>query len=71
MCCFLFFSGKYDKRYNKLKIYIFISFNYFNNLETSLRYSGVSNILLILNFSLPFILFLTFYLYSNFKINHA
>ena len=72
MCCFLFFSGKYDKRYNKLKVYIFLLVLIILIIsETSLRYSGVSNILLILNFSLPFILFLTFYLYSHFKINYA
>ena len=72
MCCFLFFSGKYDKRYNKLKVYIFLLVLIILIIsETSLRYSGVSNILLFLNFSLPFILFLTFYLYSHFKINYA
>ena len=72
MCCFLFFSGKYDKRYNKLKVYIFLLVLIILIIsETSLRYSGVSNILLFLNFSLPFILFLTFYLYSYFKINNA
>ena len=72
MCCFLFFSGKYDKRYNKLKVYIFLLVLIILIIsETSLRYSGVSNILLFLNFSLPFILFLTFYLYSHFKIKYA
>ena len=70
--CFLFFSGKFDSRYNKIKIYIFLTVLFIIIIsETALRYSGLSNFLLILNFSLPFILFFIFYFFSYLKINNA
>ncbi len=72
ICCFLFISGKFNKNYNKLKIYIFLSVLFLIIIsETSLRYSTASNILFFLYFFIPFFLFLIFYIFSYFKINNA
>ena len=70
--CFLFISGKFDKNYSRLKIYIFLSVLLLIIIsETSLRYSTSSNILFALYLLIPFILFLIFYLFSYFKVNNA
>ena len=70
--CFLIFSGKFDSKYNKIKIYIFLTVLFIIIIsETALRYSGISNFQLILNFLLPFFFFLFFYFFSYFKINNA
>ena len=72
ICCFLFISGKFNKNYDRLKIYIFLAVLLLIIIsETSLRYSTTSNILFFLYFLIPFVLFLIFYLFSYFKINNA
>ena len=72
ICCFLFISGKFNKNYDKLKIYIFLGVLLLIIIsETSLRYSTASDILFFLYFLIPFFLFLIFYLFSYFKINNA
>jgi len=71
-CCFLLISGKFDINYKKIKIKIFAIIIFILLIsEISLRYSSISNIFLTLNFLLPFILFIFFYLYSNLKIKNA
>jgi lipopolysaccharide export system permease protein len=71
-CCFLLISGKFDINYKKIKIKIFAIIIFILLIsEISLRYSSISNIFLTLNFLLPFILFIFFYLYSSLKIKNA
>ena len=72
ICCFLFFSGKFNNNYEKFKkLIFFIVLVLIIISETSLRYSTTSSIFLFLYFLIPFALFLIFYLFSYYKINHA
>ncbi len=72
MCCFLFFSGKFNNNYEKLKkLIFFVVLVLIIISETSLRYSTTSSIFMFLYFLIPFALFLTFYLFSYFRINYA
>ena len=72
MCCLLFLSSKYGKDYNKIKIYLFLLILLTIVIsESSLRYIGENNILLILIFSIPFILFIIFYFFSYLKFKNV
>ncbi len=72
LCCFLFISGKYKPNYDKVKRYIFLIIVLLIIIsETSLRYSTSSNISLILYLFTPFLIFLTLYAFSYYKINNV
>ncbi len=72
LCCFLFLSGRFNPNYERTKKYIFLLVVLLIIVsETSLRYSTSSNTLLLVYFSIPFILFTTFYTYSYYRINNV
>ena len=72
ICCLLLFTGKYKKNYNKIKIFTFLSTIFVLLIsETSLRYSGTSNLLLFINIALPLAIFSIVYMFFCLKVNNA
>jgi lipopolysaccharide export system permease protein len=72
ICCLLFLSGKYGKDYNKIKFYLFLIILLTMIIsESSIRHVGENNALLILIFSIPFILFIIFYFFSYLKLKYV
>jgi len=73
ICCLLFFTGKYKKNYNKVKIFTFLSTVFVLLIsETSLRYSGgTSNLLLFAIIALPIAIFSIVYMFFYLKVNNA
>ncbi len=72
LCCFLFISGKFNPNYDRTKKIIFlIIFLVLIISETTLRYSTSSNLSLFIYFLTPFILFISFYMFTYLKINNV
>jgi lipopolysaccharide export system permease protein len=70
--CLLFISGKYSENYNKIKIYLFLIILFTVVIsESSLRYIGDNNILLMSIYSIPLILFIIVYFFSYLKLKHV
>ena len=72
LCCFLFISGKSRPNYEKTQKYIFLIILMLIILsETSLRFSTLSEISLLIYFLTPFVLFTIFYIFSYIKVNNV
>ncbi len=72
LCCFLVISGKYKPNYERTKRYIFLIILFLIIIsETSLRYSTSSDLLLIIYFLTPFLLFTLFYTFAFIKLNNV
>tara|TARA_B100001093_G_scaffold476561_1_gene503080 strand:+ start:636 stop:1730 length:1095 start_codon:yes stop_codon:yes gene_type:complete len=72
LCCFLVISGKYKPNYERTKRYIFLIILFLIIIsETSLRYSTSSDLLLIIYFLTPFLLFTLFYSFAFIKLNNV
>ncbi len=72
LCCFLILSGKYKPNYERTKRYIFLIILFLIIIsETSLRYSTKSDLLLIIYFLIPFLLFTLFYTLAYIKLKNV